>query len=228
MPSLKEAISTALPNYVPATPQPPVAPILPHFNQQNRYLRCILPPFNADVDSLRQFDNGSSSPKTRVMPLPGHSTIGGKTTITNNITSSSSSSGSGTGAVVLLPLSVFLTTTLLPVGSVYTGSIALSQSFQLISVSTTAPCEVRLYGTALAQAHDASRNADDPVAPEISSNIISCVNLDTSPYIWNFQNRVGANQDSPQGTAIYVTVINTDPSLAEAVTVTLVYVPLET
>src|SRR5271157_4658043 len=109
MPSLKDAISTALPNYVPAPPQPPVVSVLPTFQRQYKYLRCILPPFNADIDSIRQFENGSSSPKIRVMPLPAQSTIGGVINNITNVTGTASGSGSGGSAVVLLPLSVFVT-----------------------------------------------------------------------------------------------------------------------
>jgi hypothetical protein len=228
MPSLRDALSTALPNYINTPPRPPVASVLPTYNKQNQYLRCILPPFNADTDTLRQFESGSANPKIRVIPLPPRAVVGSSTTINNNLSVSGGSGSTNTTTNTLLPLSAFITTSLLPAGTTYSGSVSLSQSFQLISVAANYPCEIRLYGTALAQSFDAARPTDTPVPAEVSDNIISCVNLDTPPYTWPFQNRIGANQDSPQGTSLYVTVVNTDPALTEAITVAIVYVPLET
>jgi hypothetical protein len=228
MPSIKDAVSTLLPNYVPA-PRPPVESILPTFGKQSIHLRCIAPAINADPDSIRQFENGSQSPKTRILPLPVRSVNGGTTTvITNTSVTAGSSSSSSSGSSALLPLSAFLTTSLLPAGSFFAGSLNLSQSVQLVSVSANYPCEIRIYGTALAQSNDSGRPSDNPVPPEISQNIVSCVNLDTAPYTWPYQNRIAVNQDAPQSTALYITVINTDPALSEAITVTVVYVPLET
>jgi hypothetical protein len=70
-----------------------------------------------------------------------------------------------------------------------------------------------------------SRGLDVAPGAGTAQNIICDVVLDTVPYQWTFQNRTGANGESPQTTAIYVTVTNLNTT-SSAVTVTLLYVPL--
>jgi hypothetical protein len=228
MPSLKDAIANAkLPNYVPAPAAPMAVAVQPPPASTNTNMRFILPPFNADPDSVRQFE--SNSPKIRIWPRPqqtgGTSTT--KTATTNPFgTSSSSSSSSAT--VTLLPKTAVFTTSILPAGSNYQTTVQLSKSFQLLTVTANVPCEVRIYGTQQAQIFDTPRPTGNPVPPEISQNIITCVTLNTSPFLWDWQNRVGANQDIPQTSAIYVTVFNVVPTSASPATVSIVYLPLET
>ena len=235
MPSLRDTIdnSVKLSNYVPVPvpSAPPVIATQPAPAPENANMRFILPPFNTDPDSVRLFEG--SAPKIRIWPRPQQKAGAAAltTTATGHVTStssasagassSSSSSSSSTGN-----LTVQVATGLLVTG--FQGSLTMSKSFQLISLTVSRPCEVRIYGTALAQAQDAYRPTGAPVPPEITSNIISCVTFDTAPYVWPWQNRCGANQSSPQTTTIYVSVINTDPTIQTPVTVTIVYLPLET
>lgn len=228
MPSIKEAVKTDLSKFSAMITKPPIMAAVPNLARVNSYLRCTLPPFNIDPDTLRQFENGSSTPKNRVMPLPQNSLSEGTVTEEGTSVSSSSSSGGSSSTNTLPPKSITVTTSLLAFGSAFVGSVGVAKSFQLLSVSANAVCEVRLYGTQLAQLHDQSRTNDQPVAPEITNNVISCVTFDTSPYTWPFQNIIGANQNNPQTTTLYVTVINTSPTTSAAITVTLQYVPLET
>ena len=229
MPSIKDAVNTNLSGYSLLPAKPPVISIIPTNSSPASNLRCPLPPFNADPDSLRQFENSTTGPKNRVWPLPQQSGGVSTTTIVTNTTNTvSSGSGSGSGSsTTLVSKVVSVTTGLLISGINFQGFVTMARSFQLQSLLVTSPCEVRLYGTATAQASDAYRATGDPVPPEVSANILSCVTFDTVPYTWGFQNRCGGNQASPQTTTIYVSVINTVPSSEAPVTVTIQFLPLE-
>ena len=226
MPSLKDAIANAkLPNYIPAPAAPTAVSVQPPPASTNSNMRFILPPFNADPDSVRQFE--SNSPKIRIWPRPQQT--GGPSNITNTATATAvSSSSSSSATVTLLPKTAVFTTNLLPAGSSYQTSLQFSKSFQLITVTANTPCEVRIYGTQQAQAFDAPRPTGNPVPPEISQNILTCVTLSTSPFLWGWQDRCGANQDIPQSSTIYVTVFNVVPTSAAPATVSITFLPLET
>lgn len=228
MPSLSDALTNgkAVSSYEPVPAAPPILSILPSGSPMSTNLRFILPPFNSDPDSLRHFEDPMSGPKIRTFPRP-QPKAGATSTSTGGSTSSSSSSSSSssTTTVALMPKIATLTTGILVVP--FLGSVSMSQSFQLLSLSATGMCDVRIYGTALAQAEDAYRAPGSPVPPEISPNIVACVTFDTAPYMWPFQNIGGANQASPQTTTIYVSVINTNLLIQTPITVTIVYLPLE-
>ena len=227
MPSLKDAIANAkLPNYVPAPAAPTAVDVQPPPAATNANMRFILPPFNADPDSVRQFE--SNSPKIRIWPRPQQT--GGTSNVTNTATiaTAASSSSSSAATVTLLPKTAVFTTNLLPAGSNYQTTLQLSKSFQLITMAANVPCEVRIYGTQQAQIFDLSRPTGNPVPPEITQNILTCVTITTSPFVWGWQNRCGANQDIPQTPSIYVTVFNVVPTSAAPATVSITYLPLET
>lgn len=226
MPSLKDAIANSkLPNYVPAPSAPEAVSVQPPPAATNSNMRFILPPFNADPDSVRQFE--SNSPKIRIWPRPQQT--GGSSNTTNTATATAvASSSSSSATVTLLPKTAVFTTNLLPAGSNFQTSLQMSKSFQLITVTANTPCEVRIYGTQQAQAFDAPRPTGNPVPPEISQNILTCVTLNTSPFLWGWQDRCGANQDIPQSSTIYVTVFNVVPTSAAPATVSITFLPLET
>ena len=229
MPSLKDAIANAkLPNYVPAIAAPSIVSTKPVLTPPTNNMRFILPPFNTDPDSVRLFE--SNSPKIRIWPRPQQA--GGTSTTTKSsvttATASSGSSSSSAATVTLIPKTVVFTTNILPAGSSYLTTLQLSKSFQLITVAANVPCEVRIYGTQQAQLFDLPRATGNPVPPEITQNILTCVTLTTSPFVWGWQNRCGANQDIPQSSSIYVTVFNVVPTSAAPATVSITYLPLET
>jgi hypothetical protein len=228
MPSLKDAIANAkLPNYVPAPAAPTAVDVQPPPASTNSNMRFILPPFNADPDSVRQFE--SNSPKIRIWPRPQQTGGTGTTTATSATTATAASSSSSSAATVtLLPKTAVFTTNILPAGSSYLTTLQLSKSFQLITVAANVPCEVRIYGTQQAQLFDLPRPTGNPVPPEITQNILTCVTLTTTPFVWGWQNRCGANQDIPQTSSIYVTVFNVVPTSAAPATVSITYLPLET
>lgn len=233
MPSIREAVGADLSGYVPMMSEPAVkstAPVTQSTVRASTVLRCPLPPFGADVDSLRQFEQGAGVPQIRIIPPPLIvSTISTAAAGGQLAGGSSSSASSGSTTVSLVAASTTVNVGTLTPLAAFTGTASLlKKSFQLLSVSSTAPCEVRLYGTALAQLVDASRVTDDPVPAEVSQNFMTDIVFDTIPYVWGWQNRIAANQDTPQTGTIYVTVINPDASnTISGLAVVLTYLPLE-
>ena len=225
MPALKDVLSKGLPEgYVPVENAPPATSPVDDAQFSSPTVRCPLPPTNADADSLRTFQKGSSTPQFRVMPLPPQT--GGSTTVTEG-GSSSSSSGSGGGTAVSVATTVS-TTVNIPANGATITRIAATQSFQLLSISTNAPCCVRLYGNAAAQDTDSSRAIDAPVPAELTQNIVIDLVFDTTPYFWTTQNIMGVNADSPQGTTLYVTILNPNAVPISNLTVYITFLPLET
>ena len=242
MPSLTDTLrSTSPEGYAPAIPKLALPAPVGQTNQSgaakiNPYLRCPLPPINAGPDTLRQFNENSDVPHRRVLPLPANNGGGGKNTIINNTTvvSSSSSGGSsggsgssGGGSTTLTTKTVLFTTPILAAGARSLQTLNMSRSFQLISISSSAPCEIRLYGSSIAQNADTSRNTDDPPPAELGNDIITDIVLDTAPYVWTWQNRIGANNSSSQTPNAYMTISNNSVSAVQA-HITLVFLPLET
>lgn len=230
MPSLRDSIDSAKGLTKIPMPTPTVISVQPIIPSENANQRFILPPFNADPDSVRQFEG--TSPKIRIWPSPQSQGGGTGTTTTNefvnaNVSSSSSSSTTIIETVTLTPMTVSVTTGSLPAGSNYQATLAMSRTFQLLSLTANAGCEVRLYGTQQAQIFDASRPTGNPVPPEISQNIITCVTLDTAPYFWVWQNRSGVNGNTPATPQAYVTIFNTVPTSAAPVTVSIQFLALE-
>jgi hypothetical protein len=192
----------------------------------NPSIRCPLPPFNVNVDTLRQFDQSEgASPRRRVIPLPVSSQVGGGSTTVNTTVVNNSSSGSST-TTTLTAKSVVVTTPILNAGQLSAQIVAMSKSYQLISITANSPCEMRLYGSAGSQASDASRLTDAPVAAEVFNNLVTDVVFDTPPYTWAWQNRVGVNTDTPQDTQAFISVVNLGVSPA-VITLTIVFLPLE-
>jgi hypothetical protein len=229
MPSIKDSVATNLSGYSLVPAKPPIMATVPTNSGPATNLRCPLPPFNSDPDTLRQFENNATGPKNRVWPQPqqtGSTTVATKS-VARILPVSPSSSSSGSSGVAGALTTATATTNLLISGTPFQGSINLSKSFLLVNGGVNAPCEIRLYGTAGAQAIDAYRATGDPVPPEISMDIITCVTFDTAPYVWDWQDRCGSNQSSPQTSAAYISVFNTVPSSQTPVTVSIQYVPVE-
>ena len=232
MPSIREAVGADLSGYAPMTPDPTAkntAPVTQSTMRASTILRCPLPPFGTDPDSLRQFEQGAGIPQIRIIPPPVIAQAATTAKASGQFASSSSSSSSSSTTVSLVAASVTVNVgTLTPTAS-FSGAVSvLKKSFQLLSISATAACEVRLYGTALAQLIDSARATDDPVPAETSQNIMTDVDFDTVPYIWGWQNRICANQDTPQTGTIYVTVVNPDPNnTISGLAVVITYLPLE-
>ena len=226
MPPLKDVLVKGMPEgYVPVEPTPPGIQNADKAQQSSSQARCPLPPTNADADSIRTFEKGSSTPQFRVMPLQPQS--GGTTVVTSGGSSTSSGGGSGGGgSTPSTAKTISVTVNVPPNGAVVTRAAA-STSFQLFSVATNAPCDVRLYGSQGAQSGDTARQIDAPVPAELTQGLLLDVVFDTVPYFWNTQNIAGVNADSPQTTNLYVSVFNPNPVPLSNITVYITYLPLE-
>lgn len=238
MPPLRDVLTKGLPEgYVPVEPVPPPAQQNDAAQFSSPRTRCPLPPTNADADSLRTFEKGSSTPQFRVLPLQPQ-TGGAVTVITGGAGTSSggggsssggtssSSSSSSSGGSSTTPVAQTATVTVnIPANSAILTRVTTASSFQIFSVATTAPVDVRLYGSQAAQSSDTARRVDAPVPAELTQNIILDVVFDTVPYFWNTQNIVAVNTDNPQNKNLYVSVFNPNSSPLSNVTVYITYLP---
>jgi hypothetical protein len=229
MPAIKDMTRQSLDGFQaienPKTPPPAV--VQGAVLGSNRYIRCPLPPFNSSPDSLRQFNESGTVPATRVIPLPAATQMGtakAVTIVTGSTSSSGGGGGSSTGGSVSTPVVVNVPS--LATGSTYNTIIQAAPAFQLLSVSSSQPVEVRLYGSALAQTSDTPRVIDTAVPFETAQNVITDVALDTAPYKWTWQNRVGNNADSPQSSNLYVSVRGLSGAALPSAVVTILYAPL--
>jgi hypothetical protein len=230
MPPLNQRLRSMSPEGYAAQEQMPDA--LPKLKNPGRvlganpFIRCPLPPFNSSPDALRQFEENGKVPARRVIPLPisavaGSSVVNNNTTVTNN---SSSSSGSATASVVAKTAT--LNGPALAPGDAATATVTVAKVAVLLILGSSDLCEVRIYGDPLTQAADISRATDLAPAFETMSGLVTDVVFDTPPLLWNCQNRVFVNQDSPATTNLYITLINnTGGTVTPSVTIT--YLPLE-
>lgn len=232
MPSIKDSLGQDLSAYSPVEKSSIQAALPPTQIQEpvlNTMIRCPLPTlFQVSPDNLRQFYQAGQVPQIRIFaPSSGLAPSSGGNGNVSVTSSSSSGGGSVTPSMPATSQSISINTgsTIGPNGT-YTGTMLVSKSFQLLSIATSSPARVQLYGTLQAQLGDATRGLDVPPPAGTAQNIICDVVLDTRPLQWSFQDRVGANADSPQTTFIYVRLTNLDVS-SDVITLTLVYVPLE-
>lgn len=236
MPSLNDAVSSAsnLSNggYVESDPVekssgPPTGSTA-YDPGRNSMIRCPLPPLWQDSsDSQRQFYMDDKVPQMRIM-TPQTADANGALSGSGSSSIIENNSGGGGGIV---PASIssaqaVVTTPVLPPNAKFTGALAMTKSFQLLSIAVGSPARIQFYGTAAAQTQDSGRGLDVPPPAGVMQNIIADVVLDTGPFQWSFQDRVGANADQPQQAVMYVTVTNLDGT-SDSITLTLQYVPLE-
>src|SRR6266496_64776 len=194
----------------------------------NPYIRCPIPPLNAGPDTLRQFNESGKIPTRRVIPLPAQTATGGSGSVTNNNTTIiQQGGGSSSTTPSLAAASVSFTYPALIPGQVLLAQVSMAKSFQLLQLTATGPIEVRMYADAGTQGADAPRETDSAVAFEVVPGIITDVVFDSAPFIWNWQNRIAANADSPETKLIYITIINPSGIGADAGVVTIGYLPLE-
>lgn len=235
MPPLSHMIRSSSPKGFEAVENKPEAPpvVQPGRAQGgNPYIRCPLPPFNATVDTMRQFNEEGKVPTRRVIPIPVLLSGGGGTTVTKTSVINQGGGGSGGGSTVVPTKLVSATVTLkvpaLTPGGIFTATVTMAKSFQLLQLTSSAPLEIRVYGDALTQGSDVPRSTDTAVPFETVPGVITDVVFDTAPFIWSWQNRVGANADSPISTSIYITVINPSQIVgSSAAILSFSYLPLE-
>lgn len=229
MPSLKQRLRSETPEGYAAQAELPSLDPTPKepglVLAGNKYIRTPLPPFNATSDTLRQFNENGKVPARRVIPLPPPVAGGGTTTIVNNTNVSSTSGGGNAPVAVAAKTITFSVATLIP-GAVALLTLTVTEIAVLMLIGASDLCEVRIYGSSLAQAIDSPRASDTAPPFEITQGLVTDVILDTAPLQFNWQNRLFVNQDAPQKPIMYVTVVN--PTLS-AVTpsITITYLPLE-
>ena len=194
----------------------------------NPFLRCPLPPvWQTTPDSLRQFFQGFRVPQTRLFNPQSNTNGGGTVTVNQFANSSSESSGGSSTSVVIAATQVSINTTSISPNSTFTGVLKLSRSFQLLGVTSNYASRIQLYGTALEQLADSYRGLDVPPPAGTIQNIICDVVLDTNPYQWSFQDRVGSNADTTPSSNVYITITNLDAATG-VLTVNILYVPIAT
>jgi hypothetical protein len=233
MATLREALTTDLSSYEPVDLSKDFG--LPAMREgqptKNPFLRCPMPPVAVTPDSLRQYYVGGQVPQFRILTpnSQNNSSVGssGGTVITGGSVTTTPAAGTTTTPATISATSLSFTTPTINSGDSYQAIVAMSKSFQLLQLTATDTCRVEVYGNGTAQNNDAARGLDMPPLPGTQQDLITDVVLDTVPLKWTFQNRVGANSDSPQQSLIYITVTNLDVSSA-SITVTLFYVPIET
>lgn len=231
MPTLQESTQADTSNYSRSftasvlTAAPPAVSLEPVFSSM---MRCPLPlVLQMTGDTQRQFYQGSQVPQIRfLVPPPATATGGGSNTGTAFLSETTGGGGSGPVPSPLVPQTATSTAVLSP-NTTFNGTINISQSFQLLSLTTTNAARVRLYGTLLAQTSDSARGLDVPPPAGTMQNLICDVALDTVPTQWTFQNRTGANGDSPQNGYVYISVTNLSLTTA-SIMVALTYIALET
>lgn len=235
MPPLSQMIrSSSPPGFGPAEDNAEAPPVQVDPGRPlggNPYLRCPLPPFNAGVDTLRQFNEGGKVPTRRVIPLPIATQVGGGTTINNTEVTNQGGSGGGGGGTTPATLTSLTVTQNVPAlapGATYRATLIMAKSFQLLLVTSTQAVEIRLYGDSITQGGDIARVTDTAVPFEVVPGIITDVVFDVAPFIWRWQNRIGANADSVQTKNIYLTVVNPSQIIGTpATTISIQYLPLE-
>lgn len=234
MPPLNQTLRSTSPVGYEAAEQSPTTPPINSVQDvrtvgANPYIRTTLPPMNVGPDTLRQFNENGKTPTRRVIPLPVSTAVGGGN-VTNNTTviQQGSSGGGGSSTPKLVSASVNVNSpTLLP-GQTYQQTVQMAKSFQLLQVTSSQPVEIRIYADSLTQAADLVRITDHAVPFEIVAGLITDVVFDTTPFQWNWQNRMGANADASQSTNIYVTVINpSQVAGALPATTAITFLPLE-
>lgn len=239
MPSLSEAVGTDLSGYKPVEPgvAQPMPPPSSTPSYVNPMMRCPLPPiWQTSPDSLRQFTNNGVVPQNRLF-TPSQITVrSGNTTLNQFVSASSASTGNGgsTGGGGVAPSTskvgiasqTSVVTGVLSPGGIFRGVLQCAKAFQLLNASATQACRIQMYGTALSQLIDLSRPLDVSPPAGSSQGIICDLALDTNPFMWSFQDRVGANADNPQASLVYITITNLTAG-STALTVTVKFITLE-
>jgi hypothetical protein len=231
MPPLSKALRGESPKGYVAQEQLPASVPTPKEPGQvrgaNPFIRCPLPPFNATSDTLRQFNEDGKIPARRVIPLPISTVAGGNTAITNNTTVNNSGGGSsGNIPVVVAAKTVtFSPGTILP-GDAAVLTVTVAEIVVLMLMGSSDLGEVRIYGDPITQAADVARVTDTAPAFEVTQGLVTDVVFDTSPFQFNWQNRLFVNQDAPQTTNMYITVVNSTGAAINP-DITITYLQLE-
>lgn len=226
--SLSKNLDLSAYSPVKQQPMPPTTGVQENLQPvRSQFVRCPLPAiWSASPDALREMYIGGKIPQTRLFNPPQQVTSSGSVSETITVAGSSASGGGSSNNTLLVSSQVVLKTPSLPPGNKFTGSFVMAKSFQLLSAATNAACRIELYGNSSAQAQDLARAIDTPPPAGTLQNLISDLVLDTLPFQWFYQNRVGANADSPQTSTVYLTATNVGAATT-VYTLTFQFVGLE-
>jgi len=184
----------------------------------------VIPGSFPSSDNIRDFHLGGSVPQQRSPLPPPISAQGAGTNSTSIVTSSASSTSTNNPP---LAQSASVTTPVLNPGDQFIGTILLAKSFYLIQLTVSLGARVQLYSTATYQSLDLGRAVITPVGLGTNQGLIFDAALDTAPIVWQCNPvPLGANADTPQTNAIYVTITNIDV-VSSPVSVTFTYVPTQ-
>ena len=178
---------------------------------------------------MRQFYQGGKVPQTRLLsPITGGISSGGGGNGNAVVTTAVISGGSNPPPAPVVAKQAVITTTVLGPGQQFVFTLTdISRSFQLLNVASDTAARVQLYGTSGAQFADLRAPGLDQAPPAgTSQGLITDVALDSSPFVWNYQNRIGSNSEVPQKQEVFVTITNLSGA-AVPITVTMQYIPIE-
>lgn len=216
MPSLAEATRPADPRYQRVEPKSvnPTVPFVPTKASLepvfSSLLRCPLPPVAITPDSLRQFYRGGTVPQHRILtPVPSSAGTGGGSVTNNTFVQS----GSSTSTFSNPAQNASVSTPVLNPGGAFQTSVTVSKVLSLTKVTASVPARIELYATAAAQSSDFGRPAFisgiiNPPTAGTEHEVIADLYLDTVLDWAMSPMAVGANDDFPQTTVLYVTVTN--------------------
>ncbi|WP_257311099.1 laminin B domain-containing protein [Geothrix fuzhouensis] len=130
------------------------------------------------------------------------------------------------GSGVLPRMTTTVTLPVIQPGASDRLAFELARTTHLLSVGTDSPAEVRIYDSQAACLADISRST---TTPPLAGMGLVCQNTTTSGKLIIQQDPVTtcANLDSTPSNMAWVSVRNTDPSVAKAITVTIVHQPHE-
>lgn len=214
-------------------PKPPI-PSSGLQNDPGQYIRCPIPPIGlGPSDTLRQFYNKGAVPQYRAQmtrsALPGGGSTGGSSSSTTFVSSAAEivPSGGGGGTTNGIFTSS-ITTPVLNQNQSYSGTILLSRTYAVLTVTVNVAARIRLYINKSSAANDLGRPATTPVTLGLQTGIVGDWLLQVpTEFVWLCSPApLGYNADQPIDSAGYITVTNPSAS-SSAIQVSMVYANLE-
>ena len=218
--------------YAPVAIPPPSnaqleQPLLPVRDSKLRFSAPNIPGAFPSSDTLLGYHLGGQIPQYRI-PVPPSQT-GGTSTATSFGTAIVTGGGTSSSTTTNNPAKSQTTSIATPVinpSNQFTGILTMAKAFVVLTVTVNAAARVRLYSTASAQNVDRTRPITQGPGYGTEQGIIGDIVLDTAPVVWQAENMVGCNGDSPQTANVYLTVDNIGLA-STAITVTILYVPIQ-
>ena len=130
-----------------------------------------------------------------------------------------------TGGVGITRQTIVITTDILASSAKKIGIVSLAKSAMIVSVGTDYPAWVRIYNDAVSLVADNTRQITTwPTAG--TGIVLDVVTTVAIPVIKQSPGELFANNNTPTDSSCYILITNLD-SVARAITLTIVYLPLE-